>query len=96
MTPTRDDVQTVMRMLDESKIGALAIGGGWARELSGLDEPRSHSDIDVVLTDPDPERLATFLSAVAEIPEKRSQRKRAFEFRGVLVELFLVYTAAPT
>jgi hypothetical protein len=93
VVPTQDDLQAVMRLLDDSAIGKLAIGGGWARELSGLDEPRLHSDIDLVLTDPDPERLERFMGAVAEVAGKRSDRKRAFMFKGVMVELFLVYAA---
>lgn len=71
----------------------MAVFGGWAEELSGLIEPRAHSDVDLLLRAAGFAALDAFVAAapdLVEIPEKRFPHKRAFEHRGVRVELFLV------
>ena len=67
--------------------------GGWAEELSGLCPPRAHRDIDLLYPAQSFERLDEFLrtqSEAQEVQAKRFPHKRAFEWTGVLVEVFLV------
>ena len=67
--------------------------GGWAEELSGLCLPRAHHDIDLLYPAQSFERLDGFLraqSSAKEVEAKRFPHKRAFEWSGVLVEVFLV------
>jgi hypothetical protein len=67
-----------------------ALVGGWSRELLRLDSPREHSDIDLVITDPDVAMLDVWLATRDEIQAKRFPHKRAFLLNGVMVELHLV------
>jgi tRNA nucleotidyltransferase/poly(A) polymerase len=71
-----------------------ALVGGWSRELFGLEPPRPHSDIDLVVTDADIAKLDLWLSTQDEICAKRFPHKRAFRFDGVMVELHLVRRVA--
>ena len=67
--------------------------GGWAEELSGLCPPRAHRDIDLLYPAQGFDRLDEFLRAqneAREVTTKRFSHKRAFEWSGVLVEVFLV------
>lgn len=86
-------VRAVVTVLVEAGLPPLVFGG-WAEELHGLRQPRSHSDVDLLLVQPSPSRLQTFLANADEIEAKRFSHKRAFLFRGVLVELFLVRRSA--
>jgi tRNA nucleotidyltransferase/poly(A) polymerase len=67
-----------------------ALVGGWGRELLGLEPPRPHSDIDLVVTDADVTQLDAWLNTQDEFPAKRFPHKRAFRLAGVMVELHLV------
>jgi tRNA nucleotidyltransferase/poly(A) polymerase len=71
-----------------------ALVGGWSRELLGLEPPRPHSDIDLVVTDADVAQLDAWLSTQDEIRAKRFPHKRAFRLEGVMVELHLVRRAS--
>ena len=67
--------------------------GGWAEELSGLCPPRPHHDIDLLYPAQSFAQLDEFLrtqNGAKEVQAKRFAHKRAFEWQGVLVELFLV------
>src|SRR3954451_2267356 len=68
----------------------VALVGGWSRQLLGLESPRAHSDIDLVVTDVDIAALDHWLSAHDEIVAKRVAHKRAFRLDGTMVELHLV------
>jgi hypothetical protein len=66
--------------------------GGWAAELLGLSLPRLHHDVDLLYPADSFEAVDVFLAGgdVEEIPAKRFPHKRAFEYDGIMVELFLV------
>ena len=86
-----DAVADVLRDLAEDDIVAAVIGG-WAEEALGLIDPGPHRDIDLVLlSDSFAEIDATFAAGQRphEITQKRFHPKRAFLFRGIVVELIL-------
>jgi len=67
--------------------------GGWAEELAGLCPARLHCDIDLLYPAQNFTRLEEFMRAqghAEEVQAKQFTHKRAFEWRGVLVEVFLV------
>ncbi len=68
------------------------IGGGWAEELHGVIRPRIHKDIDLLYPATGFEDVDLFIKHqnFEEISEKHLHHKRAFIYKGVLVELFLV------
>ena len=71
--------------------------GGWAEELLELCPPRPHRDIDLLYPAQSFDRLDEFLRAqrgAKEVEAKRFPHKRAFEWAGVLVEVFLVRSDA--
>ena len=85
-------VADVLRDLAEDDIVA-AVFGGWAEEALGLIDPGPHRDIDLVLlSDSFADIDASFAKGrrPGEIADKRFRHKRAFRFRGVVVELILV------
>ena len=81
-------------------VGALAeaeirtwLFGGWAEELLGVRPPGPHRDIDLLYPAEDFGTLDEFLRAHSDVEEVRAKRfshKRAFQWQGVLVEVFLV------
>ena len=75
-------------------IGAdVVVFGGWAEELRGLRRTGPHSDVDLLHFAEDfggIDRLLDGASDLIEIREKRFPHKRAFTYRGIRVELFLV------
>jgi hypothetical protein len=77
-------------LLVESGGFQTTLVGGWSRELLGLEPARPHSDIDLLVTDPDITRLDEWLSTLDEITAKRFAHKRAFRLDGEMVELHLV------
>lgn len=68
----------------------VALVGGWSRQLLGLEPPRLHADVDLVVTDADLEVLDQWLDDHDEITAKRFPHKRAFRFLDTMVELHLV------
>jgi hypothetical protein len=68
----------------------VALVGGWSKELLGLEPPRAHADIDLVVTDVDILALDQWLTTRDEIVAKRFPHKRAFLLDGTMVELHLV------
>ena len=66
--------------------------GGWAEEINGVIDPRSHKDIDLFYFDSNFEVVDKFLISenLPEIKGKHFRHKRAFEYNNVMVELFLV------
>ncbi len=71
--------------------------GGWAEELSGLTDPRIHSDIDLLYPAHDSELLDTVIREStdwAEIVLKRFPHKRAVMIQGIMVEFFMVRSEA--
>lgn len=88
----------VVQMLTDAQVETWLFGG-WAEELSGLCPPRPHRDIDLLYPAQDFARLEEFLrikSGITEVEAKRFPHKRAFEWAGVLVEVFLVRPDADT
>ena len=67
-----------------------ALVGGWSRELLGIEPPRPHADIDLIVTDAEVSALDRWLALQDEIVAKRFPHKRAFRFHGSMVELHLV------
>ena len=89
---TLDLLAEVVGMLADAQIKTWLFGG-WAEELSGLCPPRLHRDIDLLYPARSFARLDEFLrtqSDVQEVTAKRFPHKRAWEWQGVLVEVFLV------
>lgn len=84
------DVRLVRRVLAEladSHVNLLLMGG-WAEDLHGLTSPRTHTDIDVLLLDPEVCALDRYVDARDEVVAKRLVHKRAV-VDGVLLELFI-------
>ena len=81
-------VRRVVALMREHEVDAWVFGG-WAEELHGLGRPRPHSDIDLLYPAPGFERVDAMIAALGleEVVAKRSERKRAFVYEGVLVEL---------
>ena len=87
-------VEDVVRQLRVAGLSPLLFGG-WAMELLGLEAPRPHADIDLLLPAPSFEELDRLMAdkrsdGWREIKAKRFHHKRAFAFRDVMVEVFLV------
>ena len=61
-----------------------------AANYSALKPPGAHSDVDLVVTDPDVAHLDAWLSTRDEIEAKRLPHKRAFRLDEVMIELHLV------
>ncbi len=87
---TRLDLEETVGLL--LRAGArIAVFGGWAEELRALRAPGPHSDIDLLCEGFEPiDALLREDDSLIEIDLKRFAHKRAFEFRGARVELFLV------
>jgi protein-tyrosine phosphatase len=64
--------------------------GGWATELRGISTPCPHHDVDLLYPAENFDRVDELLGSLDEITAKRFPHKRAFEFDGIMVELFLV------
>lgn len=92
---TIDLVRKVVRDLSEAGF-QVAVFGGWAEELLGAAPSRIHSDIDLLVFDPDLELLDAFVAGREEVAEKHFSHKRAFIAATVMVELFLVHEGTTT
>lgn len=88
MTSDLGTVREVVTELAAAGFQALVFGG-WAEELLGLRPAGLHSDIDLLVIDPDLDRLDGWLAETDEVAAKRASHKRALERDGTLVELFL-------
>lgn len=66
--------------------------GGWAEELQGMIAARAHKDFDLFYFAPDFTVVDEFIKKerIVEILGKHFQHKRAFAYKGVLTELFLI------
>ena len=80
---------TALTLVEEAGFHA-ALVMGWSRELLGLEPSRRHGDIDLVVTEPNMQRLDAWIATLDEVVEKRRSYKRAFRLEGVVVELYLV------
>ena len=95
---TVDLLAEVVQTLADAQIKTWLFGG-WAEELLGLCPPRSHRDIDLLYAAQTSDQMEDFLrkqSRAKEVTPKRFPHKRAFEWRGVLVEVFLVRSDGET
>jgi hypothetical protein len=93
---TRTHVLTVVSTLQKRDL-SVWLFGGWAEELREMREPGPHSDIDLLLRAEDFDQLDSILAelpGVVEIPQKHFSHKRAVEWSGVRVEIFLVQPRA--
>jgi hypothetical protein len=83
----------VMALLASAGAPCLLFGG-WAEDLLGLSPSRAHRDIDLLLPAASfatVDRLTAQRSTeIAEVRAKRFAHKRAFLYRGFLVEIILV------
>ena len=89
-------VLKVTSLLDEALV-RVWVFGGWAEELQGLVPARAHRDVDLLHLGENFARVDALLRAepgLTEIVAKRFAHKRAFLLDGVMVELFLVQSAA--
>ena len=89
---TLELLAAVVRMLADAQVETWLFGG-WAEELSGLCPPRAHRDIDLLYPAQGFHRLDQFLrvqGGIQEVTAKRFPHKRALEWSGALVEVFLV------
>ncbi len=85
-------VTEIMSRLSEGGF-SCALFGGWAEEAFGLCQPRSHADIDLLLEARSFQTLDHLLAVASdmeEIPLKRFAHKRAFVFKGIMIEVILV------
>ncbi len=64
--------------------------GGWAEELRGIAPPRSHKDVDLLYSNNDLVPVDAFIKKYDLKPIKIFPHKRAFLYRGIMVEIFLV------
>lgn len=94
--PSVELVADVVQALADAQIETWLFGG-WAEELSGLCPPRLHRDIDLLYPAQDFDRLEEFLRTHPnrqEVRAKRFPHKRAWEWQGVLIEVFLLRPGA--
>jgi hypothetical protein len=71
----------------------IIVFGGWAEEINGLIEVRTHKDLDLLYLANDFKRIDSFIAShnnIIEIVGKRFSHKRAFLLNGAMVEIFLV------
>ncbi len=89
---TLELVIEVKKMLKAANIETW-IFGGWAEELLHMIPPRAHNDIDLLYLAEDFNKVDSFLlnnSECIEILPKHFHHKRAFRYKGIMIELFLV------
>jgi len=85
-------LREIIDSLNDNSIPTVVFGG-WAEELAGIIESREHKDIDLLyeagnfnLVD----KLFLNSHELKEICQKHFHHKRAFLFKEVMVEIFLV------
>ena len=70
----------------------LHVFGGWAEELTGIRPCSAHKDVDFICVDEGTRKIDSILSEIsvfAEIEQKRFSHKRAFMYKGIMIEIFL-------
>ncbi len=88
----REFVRDIIRRLQDNQI-AVCLFGGWAEELCGLSQPRTHVDVDLLYPATDFRELDSFFRRNEdwkEITLKRFPHKRAATVGGIMVEFVLV------
>ena len=93
---TEQFLEDTLQELQSASIASLVFGG-WAEELQHLRPPSPHRDIDLLYPAEDFSLVDQFIYArndVEEIQGKHFVHKRAFIWRGVLIEIFLLRPAA--
>ncbi len=91
-TNTLDFVYEVMQRLKDADI-ATWLFGGWAEELWQLYPPRLHRDVDLLYPSSDFHKVDTWLATthdVSLIHAKRFSHKRAFVYKQIMIEIFLL------
>jgi hypothetical protein len=95
MNATRELLEEVYRLLRSSGLYVIVFGG-WAEELQGLIAPREHADIDLLLLADSFANLDALIGTNPHVPteilQKRFSHKRAFLYKGIMVECILVTT----
>lgn len=69
------------------------IFGGWAEELRGISRMRHHGDIDLLMRAQDFKELDRYIASHSElevITHKTYSHKRAFFYKSVMIEIFLI------
>jgi len=91
MENTIEFLKEIVKKLESNSIYTIVFGG-WARELNNLCEPRNHKDIDLLWVSDDFSLVDDFIFnfKIKEITEKRFSHKRAFIYKGIVVEIFLI------
>ncbi|MBI2062128.1 MAG: hypothetical protein HYT64_00315 [Candidatus Yanofskybacteria bacterium] len=94
MTKEVNDINFLENIYERLKNSGIKtfVFGGWAEELIGVIKPREHKDIDLLYLADNFELVDRFIKEndLLEVIQKRFDHKRAFEMKGVLVEIVLV------
>lgn len=64
--------------------------GGWAEELQNIIKPRSHNDVDLLYLGKDFSYIDDFIKKYSLQIIKNYTHKRAFLYKNVVIEIFLV------
>lgn len=89
---TRETLAAVLRYLRSHGL-PCHVFGGWAEELLGLREPWNHRDIDLAYRGDSLAAFDAITSDFSPVALKRFHHKRAFMYRDVLCEIFLIQNA---
>ncbi len=85
-------VLTTIKLLENNGIDTILFGG-WAEEIMEVIKPREHKDIDLIYIGNDFSLVDSFIDSCTEfqiIERKRFTHKRAFFFKGVMIEIILI------
>lgn len=89
MGNTQTLVKELIGRLEKTGIYVL-LGGGWAEEILGIQEPRTHGDIDLYLPADSFSDLDNFIEENELKLFKNKPHKRAFTYNDVPVEVILI------
>lgn len=89
---TRETLAALLRDLRSQGL-PCDVFGGWAEELLGLRKSWNHRDIDLAYRGDSLSAFDAITSDFSPVPLKRFHHKRAFLFRNVLCEIFLIQDA---
>lgn len=88
-------LKSVYRELENAGI-CVYVFGGWAEELQNVIVPREHKDIDLLYPSIDFSLVDKFITQKNLKLIKRFPHKRAFSYKEIMVEIFLVQDGITT